>query len=318
MADAAVDAAVVAVKDNSTLVALERAQIDQQISTAKAYPRSIQSFKDSVLSFATLDQETAEAMTYVLPGRSQDGKLIEGPSVRLAEIAGSCWGNVRYGARVIEIGDQFLTARGMCYDLERNIAIEIDVKRSITGRNGRFNNNLIQVVGQAACAIALRNAIFKVIPMALIKPAWEQAKRVAAGEAKTLGARLEAALAWFKENGIKQEQVFGFLGVSGKGDVTLTHLQQMQAIRTSVKDGEAAIEDFFKKTVIVTDDVAPIIEATLVSAADDPKSNPKKDPEPPAVEAKPEPEPETKAEPSSKGKGKQRTKADDDLDKLFQ
>lgn len=330
-----IETTAVVVRDNSTLVALERAQIDQQIATAKAYPRSLQSFKDNASSMATYDQETAESMTYAIP---RDGKVVEGPSVRLAEIAGSCWGNTRYGARVIEIGDEFLTARGTCIDLERNVAIEIDVRRSIMGKKGRFNSNMIQTVGQAACAIALRNAIFKVVPMAFIKPIMEQAKKVAAGDAKSLNARRDAALAWFKEKNIRTEQVLGLLGVQGKDDVTLVHIAQMSAIRTSIKDGEATLEDFFKSntTTVVTESldtaaftnpasvkgeddpaqrnstttsaVVPvtdtIVEATLV---EEPKPEPEKPKDARKAKAKPEPEP---AKPK-------RSAEDEELDKLF-
>ncbi len=302
----------VVVRDSSTLVALERASIDQQISTAKSYPRSLSTFKENVLSFATLDQETAEAMTYAIP---RDGKLVEGPSVRLAEIAGSCWGNVRYGARVIEVGDDFLVARGMCYDLERNTAIEIDVRRSITGKRGRFNDNMIQVVGQAACAIALRNAIFKVIPMAFIKPAWEQAKKVAAGEQKTLAARRDAALAWFKEKNVKSEQVFGLLGVQGKDDFNLTHLQQLTAMRTAIKDGESTLEDFFKNpttTVPVADLSMPFVDATLVQAEDDKAPSTIKPETAVGPQEKPTVVPVEKAD-----KPKKKSKDEEDLDALF-
>ena len=41
--------------------AIERAAIDIQISTAKKYPRALSSVKSQMLSFATLDVETAAA-----------------------------------------------------------------------------------------------------------------------------------------------------------------------------------------------------------------------------------------------------------------
>lgn len=310
-----IETTAVVVRDNSTLVALERAQIDQQIATAKAYPRSLQQFKDNVLTMATLDQETSESMTYALP---RDGKLIVGPSVRLAEIAGSCWGNVVYGASIIEEGQEFLTARGVCYDLERNVKIAIDVRRSIVGKRGRYSANQIQVVGQAASAIALRNAIFKVIPMAFIKPAWEAARKVAAGDEKSLTARVDAALLWFKDKNVKPQQVFGLLGVAGKGDVTLEHLQQMTAIRVAVKDGESTLEDFFKesKAAVVSADLDAFTSPTAVTASDDPKERgPQTAPvvEATVVAAAPAPE---KVEPKKDAK-KKRTEEDEALDKLF-
>ena len=237
-----------AVRDNATLIAMERAVIDQQIATAKAYPRSIEQFKQDCLSMATLDQETAESMFYQLP---RDGKLIEGPSVRLAEVAGTCWGNVRYTAEVVEVGDEFLTAQGRCHDLQRNVDIALRVRRRIVTKYGkRFGTDMIATTGQAACAVALRNAIFKVVPMAFIKPVLVEAKRVAAGDEKTLGARCDAALLWFKNRSVKAEWVFALLStdehpVVGKGDVTLQHIAQMNGVRNAIKEGEASVADFF-------------------------------------------------------------------------
>ena len=69
-----------------TLSVLSRAEIDVQITTAKRYPRSVTAFRREAEEMATLDEETAGSMFYVLP---RAGKNIEGPSVRLAEIVGS-------------------------------------------------------------------------------------------------------------------------------------------------------------------------------------------------------------------------------------
>lgn len=244
--------------DNSTLMALTRAEIDMQVTTAKAYPRSLEQFRLDVMAMATVDEETAESMYYVLP---RDGKTIEGPSVRLAEIAGSCWGNVRYGARVIEVGDEYLVARGACYDLQRNVAIEIDVRRRITKRDGsRFNADMIQTAGLAACAIALRNSIFKVVPAAYIKPVLEKAKQVAAGDAKSLEANRTAVIEYFEKKGIKAERLFQLFGVRGKSEIMLDHIGKAKGIVTAIKDGEAKMEDFFPAgapaTVVKIDSLA--------------------------------------------------------------
>src|SRR6185436_14130544 len=74
----------------SVLETQTRGEIDMQISTAKKWPRSIKKFKETAAEMATLDEDTAAACIYALP---RDGKTIEGPSARLAEIILSAWGN---------------------------------------------------------------------------------------------------------------------------------------------------------------------------------------------------------------------------------
>jgi hypothetical protein len=306
------------VRDNSTLVALERATIDQQIATAKAYPRSVERFKQDVLSMATLDRETAESMTYQLP---RDGKLIEGPSIRLAEIAGTCWGNVRYNAEVIEVGDEFLTAQGRCHDLERNVDIALRVRRRIVNKWGkRFGVDMIATTGQAACSIALRNAIFRVIPFAFLKPVIEKAKHVAAGDEKTLAARRDAAMLWFKERDIKPEWVFALLStderkVKGKDDVTLEHIGQLLGIRNAVKDGEAKILDFFEPFITSDHETKKGKKGKKAVTLDDltgaSKSQPAESPSQPAASPEPEPEPET-TDAKEDAKEQQPSPAEDD------
>src|SRR5690348_6841125 len=65
------------------LSAVDRASIDMQIATAKQYPRSITAALREATELATLDEETAKTMLYAL---KRGGKVIPGPSVRLAEI----------------------------------------------------------------------------------------------------------------------------------------------------------------------------------------------------------------------------------------
>jgi predicted phage-related endonuclease len=74
-----------------------RAEIDVQIATAKPVPAQRQGVARLRAQLATLDVETAEQCFYVLPR----GKTVEGPSVRLAEILASAWGNLRYGAEIL-------------------------------------------------------------------------------------------------------------------------------------------------------------------------------------------------------------------------
>src|SRR6266852_1873072 len=76
----------------------ERANIDMLVATARKYPRDLVRVKRNMEAMATLDEETAQACNYHL---ERDGHSIDGPSVRMAEIAVSCYQNIRAGSRVI-------------------------------------------------------------------------------------------------------------------------------------------------------------------------------------------------------------------------
>lgn len=145
------------VSEQSMVAMLNKSEIDQQIATAKQYPRSIKRFHTEALQMVTLNERVAESCIYALP---RDGKTIEGASARFAEIVASAWGNCRAGARVVSDQGDFVTAQGVFHDLERNVAITYEVQRRITDKRGnRYKPDMIGVTANAACSIALRNAI---------------------------------------------------------------------------------------------------------------------------------------------------------------
>ena len=235
----------VEVVSSSGLSNLVRAEIDIQIVTAKRFPRSVVNFKREAEAMATLDEDTAATMFYVIP---RGGKNIEGPSVRLAEIVGSAWGNLRYSAQIISIESKQIVAQGTCLDLEKNVAAQVEIRRRITDKNGkRFNDDMIGVTANAACSIALRQAIFKVVPFAYIKDIYGKAQEVSIGKGLTMEQRRSRAFDWFTKIGAKQEDVFKVIKKKGLEDVTVDDLITLQGIRSAVMEGETTWEAILKE-----------------------------------------------------------------------
>ncbi len=231
--------------DSGTLAVLQSAEIDQQIATARAYPRSIKSFRHQATELATLDEQTAEECMYSLP---RGNKKITGPSVRLAEIVASCWGNCRYAARIVEEQKDFIVAQGVFHDLEKNSFVSFEVKRRIVDKYGkRFNADMIGVTGNAASSIALRNAVFKGVPKALWSQIYKAAVRTAIGDETTLAARRANALQWFEKAGANREDIFATLEVADESEITLDHLAWLTGVRTAIKDGDMPIERAFNE-----------------------------------------------------------------------
>jgi hypothetical protein len=244
--------------DTSLAVMLSRAELDQSISTARAYPRSIQAALDRVTQLATLDPETAEECRYAVPrGKDKSGKAkeINGPSVRLAEITASQWGNCRAEARVtvIDKTDGFVEAEGMFHDLETNYAIRARVRRSIRGKsfNGKpgsiFSDDMINVTGNAAAAIAFRNAVFKGVPKAIWRPAYQKVEAVIKGTTATLSARRVQLIAAFVAAGISEPMLYQILGVKGEADIGLDELLVARGFYTGLKNGELTKEDLLRQ-----------------------------------------------------------------------
>lgn len=225
---------------------LNKSEIDQQIATAHRFPRSIKRFRDEALQMVTLSESVAEQCIYALP---RDGKTIEGPSARFAEVVASAWGNCRAGARVVDDSGEFVTAQGVFHDLERNVAITYEVQRRIVNKRGqRYSADMIGVTANAACSIALRNAILKGVPKAFWEDMYSEARRVIMGDVKTLANRRAAAVAAFQKFGVSAEQITAKLGVGGVEDITLEHLVTLKGLLTAIRDGDTTPEDAFGTT----------------------------------------------------------------------
>lgn len=222
---------------------LTRAEIDVQIATARRYPRNVKKALTAALSMATLDLDTAESCFYSLP---RSGKQLEGPSVRLAEIMAACWGNLRFGARIVDEGDKFITALGMCHDLENNVALGAEVRRRITNKRGeRLNDDMIGVTGMAAQSIALRNAVFRIVPRTYVNAIWKQAQKVAVGDQKTLDERRHRAIQWYAKAGVSAERVLAKVGKASLEEVDLEALSILVGISGAIRDGQTTVDAEF-------------------------------------------------------------------------
>ncbi len=228
---------------SSAIEQLTRGEIDMQIATAKRYPRSVDKFKKEAESLATVDAETADSCIYALP---RAGEEIEGPSVRLAEILASSWGHIRVDGKIIDVGQEFVTARGLCWDLERNVAIAVEVKRRITTKdNKRYGADMIMVASNAAISIATRNAILKVIPQGYWQGVYAKCRKVVEGSAETMTKRRDEMLKYFKGLGVTPEQVCKVLDIKGIDDINLDHLVKLRGAASAIKSGEATVDGIF-------------------------------------------------------------------------
>jgi len=240
---------------------ITKAEIDVQISTAKAFPRSLTVFIQKATSMATLTEDIAASCSYALP---RGGKSLEGPSVRLAEIVCATYGNIRSGARVIANDGKTITAQGICHDLETNNCVTVEVQRSILDKNGRpFKQDMQVVTGNAACAIAFRNAVFKVVPAALAQEVYDRAREVARGTAETLVARRDKAVKYFRELGVKDAEICNVLGIVKIEDINLDHLQTLSGMRAAIKNGESTIKEIFEPVIetLTVNDLRDLYEA---------------------------------------------------------
>ncbi|MDR0288255.1 MAG: hypothetical protein LBI03_11210 [Clostridiales bacterium] len=240
---------IVEIKQSEMLNAINRAEVDIQIATAKQYPRDIHKVLNTIATYATMDTETAEDCFYALRrGRGDDAQVIEGLSVRMAEIIAGAWGNMRIQTRIIGNDGKTITSQGICHDLETNVAVSVEVKRRITDKQGRTYSEDMQVVtGNAASAIAFRNAILKVVPKAVTKRVIEDVKQVALGKAIDLETSRQNALANYAKAGVTEGMILNYLEIKHIKEIDKEKLFSLKAAWNAIKEGTATVyEEFIK------------------------------------------------------------------------
>lgn len=217
--------------------------VDIQVKTAKTYPRDIKKFRKNAMSMATVNEGVAASCFYMLP---QAGGMIPGPSVRLAEIVASTWGNLRINSRITKEEARFVYAESVAWDLETNVAICVETRRRITNKYGqRYNEDLIGKTALATIATSFRNSIFKVVPMSYTNEIYEEARRVAAGDVQTLAVKRTEMVNYFIKFGVTKERILYAVGKDKLEDVDLKALADLKGIATAIRDNDVQIDNAF-------------------------------------------------------------------------
>lgn len=223
-----------------------RAELDQAVVTAKQYPRDVAKEYKALVDLIETCPDLAEKAYYSLPPRKnkKTGKLsdpITGASIGTAELVVSYFGNIRVGARVLDVdqGKGMVTVEGMAWDLEKNVKTQEEVTRRVLfpGPDG------VQLAIAAAKSIAIRNTVKRITGPFMDRLA-EHAMAVAARTVDLEEAK-RRALKYWAGYGVKTEEVLAALDVESVDDITQEHIALLRGYANSVKDG-ASVDEIFR------------------------------------------------------------------------
>lgn len=238
------------VQDNSVSI---KAELDVMVCTANAYPRDEIASIEKARQMATIDEETAAGCFYALPRKDRDGNkiVIEGESVRLAEIMRCAWKHIHTQTRVVEVTEKYIVTEACAWDLQNNNKHIANDRISIwfgekNGKGGyRANNDMQIMLAKASQAKALRNAIFQVIPKGLVKVVGTAAKKFSLGESKPLIVRVTSAVNKLVKMGVNKEELMNYFEHAALNDFTEDEYTTLIGIGTSLRDGMIKPEELF-------------------------------------------------------------------------
>lgn len=241
--------------------ALVQAEIDTQVATAKNWPRNAKLAINQAKTLATMNRTVAELCRYKKPVGYKDGveQYAEGPSIRLAEILASQWGNLRIATRVVEVGEERVTVEGACHDLETNVAYMAQATRSIMtspkhGKPMRYGENMIDVTIAGISSIARRNAIFEAIPRALVSIVEEAARKASGfqmdettkeGLPPKAKAQIAELLGRLEALGVTERMALDAVGISHRDEMTRDGYDHLLTMGVAIRDGETTVDEAF-------------------------------------------------------------------------
>jgi hypothetical protein len=159
-----------------------------------------------------------------------------------------------------------ITAQGVAWDLEKNVRMTTESRRRIVDSRGhRYNDDMIAMTGNAAGSVALRNAVFRVIPKAYVDSVYGKAREVAVGNAMTLATKRDEVIVRLMKAGVPKERILPRIGKNTIEDVGLEELEILIGLGTAIKNGDQAIDVAFPPPS--SDDAAKNLENELKAQA---------------------------------------------------
>jgi hypothetical protein len=223
---------------------MDRSRIEMQITAARTHPRpAIDVIERQIQARATRRPEIAEKCYYSVP---RGGEIVHGASIKLANIALSCWGNTLSGALTTLNDGKIIKATGFCWDLEINNQKYTEAQRRIVDRHGRPYSYDLQIqTANAAISIAERNAILKVLGSDITDPIYQQCIKVVAGSSKDLAERREQAMKWFAVRGVKYDRILAVLEKSSVDQLDVDDVAYLRGLANAIVDKTITIADAF-------------------------------------------------------------------------
>lgn len=211
------------------------------VPVARQYRRDIALVLPEAIAMATVDPEIASQCWYTLKYGSTD---IEGPSVRLAEMMVSAWGNMAVSIDSFEEHEDYVLVRGFVVDTEKNIAIQdFCTTRIVTKAGKRYSADVIKTSIEATRSKLYRNLVFRIIPRAFTNRVLDEAMTTLSGGATDHPTRVSKMFEFWQDgHSIEAKAVLEYLEIEKQEEVTPAMLQEMVGLAQAVQDGKMTAE----------------------------------------------------------------------------
>jgi hypothetical protein len=224
----------------------EVAEVQAAMIIAKRFPRDPIAAMDKILQACTRPT-LAEGALY---SYSRGGSEVTGPSIRLAEVAAQCWGNVQFGIREIEQRNAESTVEAFAWDVETNTrqvkVFQVPHERHTRGGVKQLTDprDVYELVANQG-ARRLRACILGVIPGDVIEAAVAQCEVTLNASADVGPDALKKLADAFGKIGVSQEQIEKRIQCRMEA-IRPAQVVQLRKIYASIRDGMSKPGDWFE------------------------------------------------------------------------
>lgn len=231
----------------SVSVARAMQEVQGQIVMAKRFPRDIFQAEKRIME-ACKRPGLAKLSQYAYP---RGGKVVTGPSIRLAEVLAQTWGNLDFGIRELSQENGESSVEAYCWDLETNVrqakTFTVKHERKANGKIAKLDDprDIYELVANNG-ARRLRACILGIIPQDIVEGAKAICDQTLAGKTdKPLIDRIRDMVKGFDNLGVNKEMIETRISHSVE-TINLEELIELGKIFNSVKDGMTKRQDWFK------------------------------------------------------------------------
>lgn len=249
------------------------AEVQGQIMVARACPRNINAAHAELMESCKM-LAMANVAFYALP---RGGKIISGPSIRLAEEIARVFGNFEYGHRELSrtntvggiIGKSEVEVYAWDKQTNNRCIRQITVMHSLDTKDGQRPFRDQKEIDDKIANIAskqMRSRILAMMPKWMVEAAIDECKLTLTGSnTEPLSVRVRKMTQAFAKFGVNAKHIETKLGHK-LDDVVLDELVDLTAIFNALKDGEKP-SDYFKSEEADEKEESPAKSAIAAAAA---------------------------------------------------
>lgn len=223
----------------------EISEVQAMVVMAKQFPRNPIQAVDKILNACTR-QTLAETAVYSYP---RGGQMVEGASIRLAEVLAQNWGNMDFGVREISQANGESIVEAYAWDLETNVR----KAQVFTAPHKRFTKRGTQILTDPRDIYELvanqgsrrlRSCILQIIPSDVTEAALNQCGVTLSTHADITPETIKKMLEKFAQFGVDAEAIQTRYQIRIDA-IRPAQFIELRKIYNSLKDGISKPDDWF-------------------------------------------------------------------------